>query len=114
MVDGSGAVRRSRGRAGPTLHGPQHRVVVTVTDGSGVGETGSPQAGPVPGHLDDGGAPHAPDGGDLPALHGHRARHKDPAQHRQQETPDLDHTDLHQGLGRLRFKEAVVVMKLQS
>lgn len=79
----------------PTLHRPEHRVVIAVGDSSWVCKTGSPQAGPVPGHLDDGGAPHAPDCCDLPALHGHGAGHKDPAQNCHQETPDLDHTDLH-------------------
>lgn len=84
----------------PTLHRPEHRVVVTVADSSWVCKTGSPQAGPVPGHLDDGGAPHAPNAGDLPALHGHGAGHENPAQNCHQETPDLDHTNLHLGASR--------------
>lgn len=81
----------------PTLHRPEHRVVITVADSSGVRETGSPQAGPVPGHLDDGGASHASYRGDLPALHGHGAGSEDPAQNRHQEAPNLDHTNLHLG-----------------
>lgn len=83
--------------ASPTFNRPEHGVVVTVADSGWVCETGSPQAGPVPGHLDDGRAPHAPDWGDLPALHGHGAGHEDPSQNAHQETPDLDHTDLHLG-----------------
>lgn len=78
-----------------SLHRPEHGVIIAVADSSRVCEAGPPQAGPVPGHLDDGRAPHAPDGGDLPALHGHGAGHEDPAQHRHQEAPDLDHSDLH-------------------
>lgn len=84
-----------RKNALPTIHRPEHGVVVTVADSSRVCETGSPQAGPVPGHLDDGGASHSPNGGDLPALHGHGAGYKDPAQHRHEKAPYLDHTDLH-------------------
>lgn len=64
----------------PTLHGPEHGEVVTVADRRGVCEAGSPQAGPVPGHFDDGGARHASYRRDLPALHGHGAGDEDPAQ----------------------------------
>lgn len=79
----------------PTLHRPEHRVVVAVADSGWVRETRSPQAGPVPGHLDDGGAPHSTNWGDLPALHGHGAGGEDPAQNRQQEGPNLNHPNLH-------------------
>lgn len=66
----------------PTLHRPEHGVVVAVADSGGVCETRSPQAGPVPCHLDDGGAPHSSYWGDLPALHGHGTGGEDPAQNR--------------------------------
>lgn len=78
-----------------TVHGPEHREVLAVGDRSGVGEAGLPQVRPVPGHLDDSRAAHAPDRRDLPALHGHGACHKDPAQHCHQEAPDLHHADFH-------------------
>lgn len=61
------------------FHRPEHGEVVAVADGRGVCEAGPPQAGPVPGHLDDGGAAHASDATYLPAFHGHGAGHKDPA-----------------------------------
>lgn len=79
----------------PTLHRPEHGVVVAVADSGGVCETRSPQAGPVPCHLDDGGAPHSSYWGDLPALHGHGAGGEDPAQNRHEEGPNLDHANLH-------------------
>lgn len=63
-----------------TFHGPEHRKVIAVGCCGGVGVAGPPQTGPVPAHRDDG-APTLPsDRRDLPALHGHGARHKNPAQ----------------------------------
>lgn len=96
----------------PTWHRPQHGEVVTIADGGRVRKTGSPQAGPVPGHLDDGGAPHASYCSDLPPFHGHGAGDEDPAQNRHQETPDLDYANPH--LWRCEFDPVVFQRSFKS
>lgn len=79
----------------PTLHRPQHWEVIAVAHSSWVCKTGSPQAGPVPGHLDDRGASHTPYGAYFPSFHGHSAGNKNPSQNSHQEPPNLDDPGLH-------------------
>lgn len=78
-----------------TLNRPQDGEVVAVANSGRVREAAPPQAGPVPRHFDDGRAAHAPDGGDLPALHGHGASDKNPTKNGHEKTPNLHHADLH-------------------
>lgn len=79
----------------PTLHRPQHGEVIAVAHSCWVCKTGSPQAGPVPGHLDDRGAPHTPNRAYFPSFHGHCTGNKNPSQNCHQEPPNLDYTNFH-------------------
>lgn len=79
----------------PTLHRPQHWKVIAVAHSCWVCITGSPEAGPVPGHLDDRGAAHTPNCAYFPSFHGHCTGNKNPSQNCHQEPPNLDYTNFH-------------------
>lgn len=83
----------------PTLHRPQHWKVIAVAHSCWVCKTRSPQAGPVPGHLDDRGATHTPNRAYFPSFHGHCTGNKNPSQNCHQESPNLDYTNFHRVAG---------------